>query len=110
MTFMSVRQNCVLLAIEKHWPRSCNRFCVRHLVANIKRQFKGQLSSLDIWNAANKSTKKGFLEEISKFKTINEDAYNYIMKVESHHCALHAFDRHVMYDYVTNDITESFNV
>ncbi|TXG50735.1 hypothetical protein EZV62_023259 [Acer yangbiense] len=85
MTFMSDKQKGVLLAIEKHWPRSSNRF-------------------------SNKSTKQGFMEEISKLKTVNEDAYNYIMKVELHHWALHAFDRHVKSDYVTNNITESFNV
>ncbi|KAK1559664.1 hypothetical protein Q3G72_017065 [Acer saccharum] len=48
--------------------------------ANMQRQFKGQLSRLYLWNAANKSTKQGFMEEISKLKTVNEDAYNYIMK------------------------------
>ncbi|KAK2646147.1 hypothetical protein Ddye_021342 [Dipteronia dyeriana] len=48
--------------------------------------------------------------EISKLKTANEDAYNYIIKVELHHWTLHAFDSHVKSDYVTNNITESFNV
>ncbi|TXG63779.1 hypothetical protein EZV62_010773 [Acer yangbiense] len=59
---------------------------------------------------ANKSTKQGFIEEISKLKTVNENAYNYIMKVGLHHWALHAFDKHVKSNYVTNNITESFNV
>ncbi|KAK2647678.1 hypothetical protein Ddye_015167 [Dipteronia dyeriana] len=80
ITFMSERQKEVVTAIEKYWPRSFNRFCVRHLTVNMQRQYKGQLSDFYLWNASNKSTKAEFMEEITKLLEVNIDAYNYITK------------------------------
>ncbi|KAK2648281.1 hypothetical protein Ddye_015770 [Dipteronia dyeriana] len=76
----------------------------------MQRQYKGQLSGLYLWNAANKSTKAEFMEEITKLQEVNIDAYNYIMKVPLKHWALHAFENYVKSDHVTNNISECFNV
>ncbi|KAK2635309.1 hypothetical protein Ddye_030101 [Dipteronia dyeriana] len=50
------------------------------------------------------------MEKILKLKNVNEDVYNYIIKVGLLHLALHAFDMYVKSDFAINNITESFNV
>ncbi|KAK2662003.1 hypothetical protein Ddye_000577 [Dipteronia dyeriana] len=92
----------------------CNEFwgwfCVRYLTSNMQRQYKGQLSGLYLWNTSDKSTKGEFMEEITKLQEVNNDAYNYIMKVPLKHWALHAFENYVKSDHVSNNISECFNV
>ena len=35
ITFMTDRQKGVLDAIERFWPRSSNRYCVRHVIVKV---------------------------------------------------------------------------
>ncbi|KAL5784528.1 hypothetical protein ACOSQ2_006920 [Xanthoceras sorbifolium] len=109
LTFISDRQKGVLDAVELFWPRSTNRFCVRHIIANMQSKWKGQLNGIYMWDAANKSNKVDFLEEIEKLKTVCVDAYNYVMRIPLHSWCMHAFDTNVKSAHTTNNITESFN-
>ncbi|KAL5842643.1 hypothetical protein ACOSQ3_013246 [Xanthoceras sorbifolium] len=70
LTFISDRQKRVLDAVELYRPRSTNCLCVRHIIANLKAKWKGQLNKVYMWNAANKSNKAEFLEEMEKLKVV----------------------------------------
>ncbi|TXG61099.1 hypothetical protein EZV62_012462 [Acer yangbiense] len=109
VTFMSDCQKGVIDAIERFWPRSNTRHCVRHITANLQAKYKGQLSAVYVWNAANKSNKSDFLAEMENLKEANIDAYNYMMNIPLKHWALYAFDAYVKSEHTTNNITESFN-
>ncbi|KAK3184950.1 hypothetical protein Dsin_032236 [Dipteronia sinensis] len=40
-TFMSDRQKGVLAAIKQQWPRADNRYCARHILANLTKECPG---------------------------------------------------------------------
>ncbi|KAL5783072.1 hypothetical protein ACOSP7_008101 [Xanthoceras sorbifolium] len=110
LTFISDRQKGILDVVELFWPRSTNHFCVRHIIANMQSKWKGQLNGIYVWDAANKSNKAEFLEEIDKLKTVYVDAYNYVMGIPLHSWCVHAFDTHVKLAHTTNNLTKSFNM
>ena len=85
VTFISDRQKGVIDAIERFWPRSNTRHCVRHITANLQAKYKGQLSAVYVWNAANKSNKSDFLVEMENLKEANIDAYNYMINIPLKH-------------------------
>ncbi|KAI9194723.1 hypothetical protein LWI28_008666 [Acer negundo] len=82
---------------------------VRHVIANLQSRFKGQLSGMYVWNAANSSNKYVFMEEMAKLKEVNERAHDWIMQIQLKHWCVHAFDTDVKSEHTTNNITESFN-
>ncbi|KAK2638172.1 hypothetical protein Ddye_025967 [Dipteronia dyeriana] len=82
ITFMTDRQKRVLDAMERFWSRSSNKYCVRHVIANLQSRFKGQLSGMYVWNVANSSCKNAFIEEMTKLEKVNERAYDWIIHIQ----------------------------
>ncbi|KAK2646521.1 hypothetical protein Ddye_021716 [Dipteronia dyeriana] len=109
VTFMSDRQKGVLDTVVRQWPRATNRFCVRHIIANLQAKYRGPLNGVYVWDATNKSNKREFLEEIEKLKLVNIDAYNYVMGIPLKSWCIHEFDTHVKSEHTTNNISENFN-
>ncbi|KAK3198889.1 hypothetical protein Dsin_022304 [Dipteronia sinensis] len=58
ITFMTDKQKGLIEAINELWRDSEHRFCVRHMYANFKKKFKGDLIRNKVWQAAKASTKK----------------------------------------------------
>ncbi|KAL5779074.1 hypothetical protein ACOSQ2_009811 [Xanthoceras sorbifolium] len=109
VTFITDRQKGVLSAIERHWSTSSNRYCVRHLIANMQMRYKGQLTANYTWEAANASNRLSFMECMAKLKEVHADAHDYMMGINLHNWCVHLFDRHVKSEHTTNNITEGFN-
>ncbi|KAL5821470.1 hypothetical protein ACOSQ3_023352 [Xanthoceras sorbifolium] len=109
VTFITDRQKGVLSAIERHWSTSSNRYCVRHLIANMQTRYKGQLTANYIWEAANASNKLSFMECMANLKEVHADAHDYMMGINLQNWCVHLFDRHVKSEHTTNNITEGFN-
>ncbi|KAK2654011.1 hypothetical protein Ddye_013867 [Dipteronia dyeriana] len=86
-----------------------NRFCVRHIIANLQAKYKRPMNGVYVWDEANKSNKREFLEEIEKLKLVNIDAYNYVMGIPLKSWCIHEFDTHVKVEHTTNNISENFN-
>ncbi|KAL5819097.1 hypothetical protein ACOSQ4_022939 [Xanthoceras sorbifolium] len=109
VTFITDRQKGVLSAIERHWSTSSNRYCVRHLIANMQMRYKDQLTANYTWEAANASNRLSFMECMAKLKEVHADAHDYMMGINLHNLCVHLFDRHVKSEHTTNNITEGFN-
>ena len=106
---MTDRQKGVIDAIEMWWPGSSNRFCLRHIIANLRAKHRGNQSSDMVWKAAKSSNNADFQNAMREMQETDQDAYNYMMKIPTKHWSRHAFDEHVKSDHVTNNISECFN-
>ncbi|TXG57639.1 hypothetical protein EZV62_015468 [Acer yangbiense] len=107
--FMSDRQKSVLIGLEKFWPNSWTRYCCRHIYANFKTRYPGlQLRNL-FWAAAKCSNLIDFNVVMNELKTIDLNAYAWLMEISPTHWCRHGFDESIKVDHVTNNITESFN-
>ncbi|KAL5770339.1 hypothetical protein ACOSP7_014493 [Xanthoceras sorbifolium] len=95
VTFITDRQKGVLSAIERHWSTSSNRYCVRHLIADMQTRYKGQLTANYTWEAANASNRLSFMECMAKLKEVHADAHDYMMGINMHNWCVHLFDRHI---------------
>ncbi|KAL5753631.1 hypothetical protein ACOSP7_021851 [Xanthoceras sorbifolium] len=103
ISFITYRQKGVVDAIERWWPGSSNRFCVRHI-------FHGGNNSSDmVFKAAKSTNKANFDKTMKKMREANIDAYNYMSRIPVCHWSRHAFDPYVKSDHVTNNISECFN-
>ena len=62
-----------------------------------------------MWNAAKASTEAEFTRIMNTLKEKDENAYNWLMKVEPFHWCIHAFSPRPKCDKLLNNISESFN-
>ena len=61
-----------------------HRFCVLHLYANFRDAgFRGLALKDKLWAAASAYTKADFRQHMEQLKAINEDAFNWLDKVDS---------------------------
>ncbi|KAI9198305.1 hypothetical protein LWI28_013566 [Acer negundo] len=70
ITFMTDKQKGLVEAINELWRDSEHRFCVRHMYANFKKKFKGDLIRNKVWQAAKASTKEEWKDIMEKINVI----------------------------------------
>ncbi|GKB90709.1 mutator type transposase [Tanacetum coccineum] len=71
------------LAITSVFPSVEHRFCVKHILENMKSQFKGGLYKDMLWNAARATTAVEFNKKMAQFKSYNNAAYAWLIKISA---------------------------
>lgn len=64
-------------------PDANHRFCVRHMYANFKNQFKGKDLKDLFWATACSYTVQEWEYRINLIKTVNKDAHAWLMRESS---------------------------
>ena len=91
------------------YPNCECRECMRHLYSNFMKKFHGQVYSDHLYPAARSFTDSGFKYHMGKIYEANLKAIEYL---EKHHNRLWyrcGFSESSKVDYLTNNISESFN-
>ncbi|XP_074321758.1 uncharacterized protein LOC141658929 [Silene latifolia] len=109
LTFMSDRQKGLLDAFKVVTPKAELRFCVRHIWANFKLQFTGQVYKEAFWSAARCTTKAQFKRNMEGMKFLSQAAYDYLTAIPLQHWSRHAFSPNCKSNMLLNNMCESFN-
>jgi hypothetical protein len=87
-----------------------HRFCLRHLYANFRDAgFRGLALKDKLWAAATAYTEADFRLQMEQLKAINEDAYNWLDKVDPSGWSRAWFNSYSKCDLLVNNISECFN-
>ncbi|XP_074269236.1 uncharacterized protein LOC141592455 [Silene latifolia] len=105
----SDRQKGVECALSSILPEVSRRICARHLYANFKQQWPGELLKSYFWTAAKAHNEFVFFKAMDQIKKNGMEAYNYLMAVPLELWARHKFDKSLKVGDVTNNFVESFN-
>lgn len=109
-TIMSDRQKGLLKAVTKVFPRSPQRYCLRHIYANFQTAgFRGEDLKKCMDAAAYAYHKKYFDVAMENLKTESEEAWKWLSKIPVNTWARHAFDTNCKTDLVVNNLSEVFN-
>ncbi|XP_021839581.2 uncharacterized protein [Spinacia oleracea] len=109
LTYMSDRQKGLLDAFNTVVPNAEIRFCCRHIWANFKLKFSGEIYRESFWKAARASTKHHFDKYMEAIKGLNVEAFNYLNAIPTVHWSRHAFSTRSKSAMVLNNCCESFN-
>ncbi|XP_057526298.1 uncharacterized protein LOC130805540 [Amaranthus tricolor] len=101
-TFMSDRQKDLVEALNSVIPEAEIRFCCRHIWANFKIKFPGELFKHHFWKAA-RAYNKIWNQNISV------EAYEYLAAIPAKHWSRHAFSSRSKSGMLLNNFCESFN-
>ncbi|XP_057535392.1 uncharacterized protein LOC130813573 [Amaranthus tricolor] len=108
-TFMSDRQKGLIEALNSVVPEAEIRFCCRHIWANFKVKFPGELYKQHFWRAARSYNKFHFDKEMIAIKNISVEAHAYLSAIPAKHWSRHAFCSRSKSGMLLNNICESFN-
>ncbi|XP_052724458.1 uncharacterized protein LOC128194023 [Vigna angularis] len=108
-TWMSDQQKGLVLAIQELLPRAEQRYCVRHLYANFRKRFGGQVLKNLMWSAATTTYPQAWEREMLKIKEVNVEAYKYLIAIPPRFWSRSRFTAQPMCDTLDNNITEAFN-
>ncbi|XP_074298003.1 uncharacterized protein LOC141628802 [Silene latifolia] len=109
MTFMSDRQKGLLDALRTVVPKAEVRYCVRHIWANFKLNYSGQVYKDALWNAARATTEADFNYHMDGIKSLSNEAYEYLKAIPPQHWSRHAFGTQAKSNMLLNNLCESFN-
>ncbi|XP_073119790.1 uncharacterized protein [Henckelia pumila] len=109
LTFMSDKKKGILKALKNIHPEDSSRYCARHRYINFRKLYPGPKLKGLYWDAVRATNEIDFKHAMDFIKSVNEDAWKWLLQDEPKHWSLHAFDHHVKVDHVTNNMTESFN-
>ncbi|XP_042396840.1 uncharacterized protein LOC121986986 [Zingiber officinale] len=109
-TFMSDKQKGLIPIFESLFPYAENRFCVRHLHSNMKRDgFKGTSIKNALWIAAKATTIADFRQRMDEMKRMDEKAYDWLSKKLVEHWSKSHFTTTAKCDVLLNNMCECFN-
>ncbi|KAK0585597.1 hypothetical protein LWI29_031050 [Acer saccharum] len=74
ITFMTDKQKGLVEAINELWRDSEHRFCVRHMYANFKKKFKGDLIRNKVWQVAKSSIEEEWKDIMEKIKIMTQES------------------------------------
>jgi hypothetical protein len=98
-------------AFEKVMPNSDHRICVRHLYANFRDNggHRGVALKDKLWAAASAYTEEEFRRHMEELKGLNEDAYEFLNKIDPSMWSRAWFSEFPKCDLLVNNISECFN-
>ncbi|XP_052734198.1 uncharacterized protein LOC128196726 [Vigna angularis] len=99
----------LVLAIQELLPRAEQRYCLRHLYANFRKRFGGQVLKNLMWSAATTTYPQAWEREMLKIKEVNVEAYKYLIAIPPRFWSRSRFTGQPMCDTLDNNITEAFN-
>ncbi|XP_043705504.1 uncharacterized protein LOC122655369 [Telopea speciosissima] len=109
LTFMSENQKGLAKIIDELFPYSNIRCCSRHLYQNFKAKFPGSILRRYYWAVSETSTLVLFQKAMDTIKSIDNAAYEWLNRKSHTLWSRHAFDLRCKNDFITNNLTESFN-
>ncbi len=86
-----------------------HRECMRHLVKNFQKRFRGEVFERNLWPASRAYRKSTFDRHYNEIKTACPKAITWLEDNHKHFWARSMFSLSSKCDYVTNNIAESFN-
>ncbi|XP_014495097.1 uncharacterized protein LOC106757029 [Vigna radiata var. radiata] len=108
--FISDQQKGLMVVFDEILNGVEHRLCLRHLYNNYKKKFGGGLLIRDLMMAAAKATYfQEWEKTMGELKTINSDAYNWLMAIPTKSWCKHAFSAYPRCDVLINNLSESFN-
>ncbi|XP_014499554.1 uncharacterized protein LOC106760657 [Vigna radiata var. radiata] len=90
--FISDQQKGLMVVFDEILNGVEHRLCLRHLYNNYKKKFSG-----------------GMGKKMGELKTINSDAYDWLMAIPTKCWCKHAFSAYPRCDELINNLSESFN-
>lgn len=107
--FISDMQKGLLPAIQDLCPGTSHRFCVKHLEANVWKQWRNKEPRSKLWCCAKSKTMPEFERNYQQLKSINEAAWSYLNKFPPQTWTRAAF-RAVSKNWaLLNNMCEQFN-
>ncbi|XP_074271441.1 uncharacterized protein LOC141595376 [Silene latifolia] len=106
---MSDRQKGLVDALKFVVPKAEIRFCARHIWANFKLTWSGQVYKEAFWTAARALTQADFDKAMEGMKFLSKEAYAYLRAIPAQHWSMHAFGKQAKSNMLLNNICESFN-
>ncbi|XP_073138705.1 uncharacterized protein [Henckelia pumila] len=104
-----ISKNVFLKALKNIHPEDSSMYCARHKYNNFRKVYPDPKLKGLYWDAVRATNEFDFKHAIDSIKSVNKDAWKWLLQDEPKHWPLHAFDHHVKVDHVTNNMTESFN-
>jgi hypothetical protein len=86
-----------------------HRECMRHLVANFQKRYRGEVFKKHLWPACRSYQRHRFEEHYNLMYTACPEAMKWIHNSHKHLWTRHLFSEASKCDYVTNNIAETFN-
>lgn len=108
-SFMSDKQKGLVKAVQKFFPYSEHRFCVRHLWQNFNKEFRGEVLKNQLWKIARCTTCDRFDEAMEEMKIINYDAYKWLEELPPNQWVKAFQSDWPKCDLLLNNISEVFN-
>ncbi|XP_052735579.1 uncharacterized protein LOC108341574 [Vigna angularis] len=108
-TWMSDQQKGLVPAIQELLPGAEQRFCLRHLYANFRKRFGGQILKNLTWRAATSTYPQAWEREMLKIKEVNIETYKYLIGIPPRFWLRYRFTGQAMTDTLDNNISEAFN-
>jgi len=93
--------------VFKNWVE--HRECMRHLVANFQKRFRGEVFEKHLWPACRAYQRHRFEEHYNLMYEACLEAMKWIHNTHKHLWTRHLFSEASKCDYVTNNIAETFN-
>ncbi|CAD6266896.1 unnamed protein product [Miscanthus lutarioriparius] len=93
--------------VFKNWVE--HRECMRHLVANFQKRFRGEVFEKHLWPACRAYQRHRFEEHYNLMYEACPEAMKWIHNTHKHLWTRHLFSEASKCDYVTNNIAETFN-
>nr|CAD1817297.1 unnamed protein product [Ananas comosus var. bracteatus] len=109
LVFSSDRQKGLDEAVQVVYPRVEYKECMRHLYGNFKTKFRGDCYRDNLWAAAKAYTPYVYETSIAKMYEANLMAIEYLRQNHSYLWSRSKFETIAKCDYLTNNISESFN-
>ncbi|XP_070672245.1 uncharacterized protein [Malus domestica] len=93
-TFISDQQKGLIPSFKKVLLNSHHRFCMRHLYTNFRNLFKGKTLKDALWSVARTTTVPYFKKAMEDMKKLDEKAYDWLVKLPTHHWSKSHFETH----------------
>ncbi|XP_026377651.1 uncharacterized protein LOC113271943 [Papaver somniferum] len=108
-TFISGKQKGILEAVDYHFPLFEHRQCVRHLMANFKKYYKGYSIQIQLWNAAKCYKIKHFNQHMDSMAAESIEAARFLMDERPETWSRAHFPTTRKCEHINNNFSESFN-
>ncbi|KAJ9552716.1 hypothetical protein OSB04_016761 [Centaurea solstitialis] len=109
LVISSDMQKGLEVAITQVYPNVEHRECMRHLYSNFKKHFRGDFFMLKLWGAANTYNVSKHDRLLNEIASVRGEAIAYLNENHKKIWSRSKFGTEVKCDYITNNISETFN-
>ncbi|XP_044390830.1 uncharacterized protein [Triticum aestivum] len=106
---MSDKQKGLIAAVQKVFPHSEHRHCVRHIYQNFHKVHKGETLKNDLWAIARSTNKIAYHKNMDQIKEHSLDAYKWVEKLSPRTWIKAFFNPFCKCDILLNNMSEVFN-